>query len=72
MDSTLQVLQRGHFSSYERRCSRKTLFSCLQLGSFALRQERVLGLMCLFRQTTRHHLLALNHEIVLVLHSSLY
>ena len=28
--------------------------------------------MCLFRQTTGHHLLALNHEIVLVLRSSLY
>ena len=28
--------------------------------------------MCLFRHTIRHHLLALNHEIVLVLHSSLY
>ena len=41
--STLQVLQRGHFSSYERCSSWKTLFSCLQLGSFALRQERVFG-----------------------------
>ena len=43
MHSALQVLQRGHFSSYERCSSRNTLFSCLQLGSFALRQERVLG-----------------------------
>ena len=42
MCSILRVLQRGHFSSYERCSSRNTLFSCLQLGSFALRQERVL------------------------------
>ena len=42
MYSTLQMLRRGHFSSYERCGSRNTLFSCLQLGSFALRQERVL------------------------------
>ena len=38
--ATLQVLQHGHF---ERCSSRNTLFSCLQLGSFALRQERILG-----------------------------
>ena len=71
MYSALQVLQGGHFSSCERCSSRKTLFSCLQLGSFALRQERVLGPSDVsLSSTTRHHLLALNHEIVLVLHSS--
>ena len=71
MYSALQVLQGGHFSSCERCSSRKTLFSSLQLGSFALRQERVLGPSDVsLWSTTRHHLLALNHEIVLVLHSS--
>ena len=38
-----QVLQCGHFSRCARCSSRNTLFSCLQIGSFALRQERVLG-----------------------------
>ena len=40
--------------------------------SLFVRSESWGRLMCLFRQTTRHHLLTLNHEIVLVLHSSLY
>ena len=37
---TLQVLQHGH---YERCSSRNTLLTCLQLGSFAFRKERVSG-----------------------------
>ena len=40
--------------------------------SLFVRSESWGRLMCLFRQTTKHHLLALNHEIVVVLHSSLY
>ena len=68
MYSTLRVLQRAHLSSYQRCSSRKTLFSCLQLGSFALRQERVLEPS----NVSNNHLLALNHEIVRVSHSFLY
>ena len=40
--------------------------------SLFVKSECLGRLMCLFRQTTRHHLLALNHAIVLVLQSSLY
>ena len=40
--------------------------------SLFVRSESWGRLMCLFRQTTRHHLLALNHEVVLILRSSLH
>ena len=40
--------------------------------SLFVRSESWCRLLCLFRQTTRHHLLALNHEIVLALLSSLH
>ena len=73
MYSTLRVLQRGHFSIAMNVA--KTLFSRYASNSAVslfVKSESWGCLMCLSHQTTRHHLLALKHEIVLVLHSSLY
>ena len=68
-----KVLQCGHFSSYARCSSRKTLFSCLQLGSFALRRERVLGPSDVsLSSNNKTSSPRPQHEVVLVLHSSLH
>ena len=66
---TLQVLQRG----IPQAVNIVVLgILCSPASNSFVRSESWGRLMCLFRQTTRHHLLALNHEVVLVLHSSLH
>ena len=61
-----KCFKRCHFSS----CESEYFVLLPPTRSLFVRSESWGRLMC--RQTTRHHLSALNHEVVLVLHSSLY
>ena len=66
MYSTLRVLQRGHFSCYER-CSSRNTFSLASNSAISLfvRSESWCRLICLFPQTTRLHLIVLNMKLSL-------